>query len=153
MAPLSARMSTTTISLPRPFIFTKGWLASALMSGPGLPALYGQMRGFGQSYGRPSFRLHRRCWSFHDLLADRAHILRRVEFPGDDPRDLIAGQRLDVETGAAGILEEARIFHGRGERLADRGDALRRHTCRHEERPPHRRDQAEEFEDLAVLRI
>src|SRR6266849_4799816 len=31
MAPALARMSTTTISLPRPFILMKAWLASALM--------------------------------------------------------------------------------------------------------------------------
>src|SRR5262249_50312679 len=29
----AARMSTSTISLPRPFIFTKGWSASALIIG------------------------------------------------------------------------------------------------------------------------
>src|SRR5712671_4036866 len=42
MAAFSPRMSTTTISLPRPFILTNGWLASALMGKPGLPPYMGK---------------------------------------------------------------------------------------------------------------
>src|SRR5262245_56630740 len=41
-------MSTTTISLPRPFILTKGWLASALMGGPLLPLYLGKLAGRGK---------------------------------------------------------------------------------------------------------
>jgi len=40
MAALCARMSTTTISLPRPFILMKAWLASALMRGSVFIALW-----------------------------------------------------------------------------------------------------------------
>ena len=39
-----ARMSTTTISLPRPFIFTKAWFASALME----RGIYGEITVIGQ---------------------------------------------------------------------------------------------------------
>src|SRR5262249_39832641 len=41
-------MSTTTISLPRPFILTKAWLASALMGGPLSAPYRGKLAGRGK---------------------------------------------------------------------------------------------------------
>src|SRR5205814_6942288 len=54
------RMSTTTISLPRPFILTKAWLASALIIGLIMPALYGQCCRLGQG-ARISGAVNRSC--------------------------------------------------------------------------------------------
>src|SRR5947207_2048254 len=46
---LESRKSTTTISLPMPFILANAWLASALMEFfPTVPVLYGERRRIGQ---------------------------------------------------------------------------------------------------------
>jgi hypothetical protein len=53
-------MSTTTISLPRPFIFTKAWLASVLIAhnAVGFAALYGQYYRLGQWDGASGCCMH-----------------------------------------------------------------------------------------------
>src|SRR5262245_62226571 len=67
-------MSTTTISLPRPFIFVKGWLASTLMWAKLSPCYMGKSTRMGKSSvaqnscGRSAERSH-----FLDTFGLRRH--------------------------------------------------------------------------------
>src|SRR3954465_15492931 len=86
MAAGVARMSTTTISLPRPFIFTKGRLASALMVGRrGDAVMRPFYMGTDRTKARATLMEAGRGWPTFSSILSRVWHGRFQRFPRAEP--------------------------------------------------------------------
>src|SRR5262249_11303663 len=76
---------------------------------------------------------------------------RRVDRRQDDGGHGFGGPLPPLEAELLGLGQEGVVLHGCVERLAQRGDAIRRNVLGREERPPERRRRRHQRQYLALL--